>query len=193
MYFFFYFKPTSNSQNSRVCRTTLPLQESRRRPRRCPCRLHSPCRRWDVRRAAVVSEQVRRSSSRSLFSCKANKYLEGNSDVRQISSTGSGTHSRRLRRRTARSRGRRPLLTMSQQLCAEAELQGPGPAHSPAHHSLLLHPRLGVMRQKYPVKIQHHTWLRTCEQMNEVPWPEPGDRTPGTTGENVTGKAVHQQ
>lgn len=36
---------------------------------------YSPCRRWDARRAAVVSVQGRRSSRRSLLSCKANRYL----------------------------------------------------------------------------------------------------------------------
>lgn len=79
----------------------------------------------------MVSEQVRRSSSRSLFSCKANKYLEGNSNIRQISSKGSRTHSPCLRRRTAHSLRKQLLLTTADQLCAEAELQGarPGSQH----------------------------------------------------------------
>lgn len=52
---------------------------------------YSPCRRWDARRAAVVSVQGRRSSRRSLLSCKANRYL-GVQNSTNVNSKGPGVY-----------------------------------------------------------------------------------------------------
>lgn len=126
------------------CPSVMPPTWHRSCRRECggSCRGYPPCRRWDVRRAAVASAQRRCSSRRSLFSCRTNRYLEG-SQGRQRSAAGPKTHSPCLdpRKQQGPSSASKGQVTSCHTQCL-ARMANAHPAHRAARAGPHLQERL---------------------------------------------------